>query len=249
MTKREYDFDSETQDVVSVPEPPSPAAISKALARHYNIPVYTAAKMFARLYCAGYLGIRVANPEVLQPYQGRGYFLYGNHTQPLSDAFFPMLLAHGVPAKTIARTDNLAVPILGPFLQMGGAVVVPPELHAMPEFLQDVAQCITAGQPVTVYPEAHVWPYDIRIRPFTRAAFHYPVALHTPSFAMTTTYHRRRHGSRPGITVYLDGPFLPNTDLSPRAQQSELLERIHAAMTARAAQYSTYAYVTYRKRG
>lgn len=248
MIQRVYDFDSETQDVVQPAGKRRAPNVAKALARQYSKPVYTAAKLFGYVLCPGALHVRVANPEVLAPYQDQGYFLYGNHTQPMGDAFFPMVLTHGRSARTIANVENLQVPILGPYLQMGGALVVPPELHAMPQFLNQVTACIQAGQPVTVYPEAHVWPYDTHIRPFTRAAFHYPVALQVPSFSMTTTYQQRRWGSRPKITVYLDGPFLPDRSLAPRAQQAALMNQIHARMVARAKEYSTYAYVTYRKR-
>lgn len=245
MARVQY-FDSYTQDMVALPPVDTPDP--RALSREYNSTVYAAAKAFAELLCRGALHVRVQNEQVLDPYRGQGYFLYGNHTQPMGDAFLPMLLAKGVPAKTIANVANLQVPIIGPYIQAGGALVVPPDLHGMPAFLQTVTACIQAGEPVTIYPEAHVWPYDTQIRPFTRAAFHYPVTLQVPSFAMTSTYQARRLGTKPKITVYLDGPFWPDSTLSTRQAQQQLADTVHGQMVKRAAQFSTYAYIDYRKR-
>ncbi len=45
---------------------------------------------------------------------------------------------------------------------------------------------------MTIFPEAHVWPYYTGIRPFGEAAFHYPVATGKPVYTMTVTYQRRR---------------------------------------------------------
>ncbi len=46
----------------------------------------------------------------------------------------------------------------------------------------------------------------------------YPVELDVPSFALTTTYHRRRFGRKPRTVTYLDGPF--TRPQSPSQSQS-----------------------------
>lgn len=61
-----------------------------------------------------------------------------------------------------------------------------------------------------------------------------------PVFAFTTTYQKR------GVTVYVDGPFMPDRSQPAKAQREELAQRVHAAMTERA-KASTFQHVIYRR--
>lgn len=100
---------------------------------------------------------------------------------------------------------------------------------------------------MTIFPEAHVWPYYTGIRPFGEAAFHYPVATGKPVYTMTVTYQRRRWSRRPRITVFVDGPLRPDATLTRKAQQAQLAELVTQQMRQRSAA-STYSYITYQRR-
>ena len=75
----------------------------------------------------------------------------------------------------------------------------------------------------------------------------YPVELDAPSFAMTTTYHKRRFGKKPRTVTYLDGPFYPNADLPARERAKELRDRIYEAMLRRSKE-SDCEYIRYVKK-
>ena len=47
---------------------------------------------------------------------------------------------------------------------------------------------------VVIYPEAHVWEYYTKIRPFPSTSFKFPVNCDVPAFCMTTTYYKRKFG-------------------------------------------------------
>ena len=104
------------------------------------------------------------------------------------------------------------------------------------------------GHCLVIYPEAHVWPYYTGIRPFPSVSFVYPVRENTPVYCMTTTYQQRRGGSKPRATVFLDGPFYPETEgtLSERAEK--LRQKVYDCMVARS-QYSNCQYIRYEKEG
>ena len=65
---------------------------------------------------------------------------------------------------------------------------------------------------------------------------------------MTVTYQKRRFGSRPKATIYLDGPFYPDKSLSLKQRRAELCNRIKSAMEERS-KLSTYEYIRYVKKG
>ena len=115
---------------------------------------------------------------------------------------------------------------------MLGALPVPCDVSGMKKFMKAVDHYHQKYN-ITIYPEAHIWPYYTGIRDFPAMSFRYPVELNAPCFAMTNTYQKRKHGRNPKIVTYLDGPFYPNMDLPPKERAQELRDRVYAKMKER----------------
>ena len=114
--------------------------------------------------------------------------------------------------------------------------------------MKSVNDKIDRGYSVTIYPEAHIWPYYIGIRPFKEVSFQYPVKLNCPVYALTNTYHERK--GKPGkvdIITYIDGPFYPDNGLKPKERQKKLRNQVYESMVNRSKE-STYEAVIYRKK-
>ncbi len=165
--------------------------------------------------------------------RGQGYFLYGNHTQPTADAVIPTMIAHPRSTYVIVHPNNVSMPYLGRVTPSLGAMPLPDNLAAMRNFNHAVETRIRAGHPVTIYPEAHIWPYYTGIRPFTDKSFSYPIRLGVPVYCFTNTYQKRKRGSKPRLVTYVDGPFYPDEALTGAAQRRELRDRVYAAMCER----------------
>ena len=118
----------------------------------------------------------------------------------------------------------------------------------MKSFLSAVGKRASGKNCVVIYPEAHVWPYYTGIRPFEDTSLRFPCELDKPAFAMTVTYQKRRFGSRPKATIYLDGPFYPDKSLSLKQRRAELCNQVRSAMEERS-KLSTYEYIRYVKKG
>lgn len=101
---------------------------------------------------------------------------------------------------------------------------------------------------MTIYPEAHIWPYYTGIRPFKAVSFQYPVKLKCPVFALTNTYHRMgRKGGEAGIVTYIDGPFFADESLNPREARQRLRDKVYFCMLERSRE-SDYEYIEYRRK-
>lgn len=208
--------------------------------------MYLAMMLFAFFYSSFVLHIKVQNKSVLKQCAKTGYFLYGNHTQPVGDAFVPARIVCPKHMYAIASPANLGIPVLGRILPMLGALPVPDSLAEMKQFYAAIRQRIGEHKCVVVYPETHVWPWCTEIRPFSSVSFGFPVDCNAPCFAMTTTYQKRKHGKKPGITIYLDGPFYPDPSLSKKKQKKKLCSEIYDCMVRRSAN-STCQYIYYEK--
>lgn len=207
---------------------------------------YRLAWIFSFFYVRLYRRIKIKNRKVLKQCRGTGYFLYGNHTQPVGDVFTPAYICGRKRIYTVAGQENLGLPWIGRLLPLLGALPVPDTLPQMKQFLTAVEQRIKEKCCVVIYPEAHVWPCCTEIRPFPLTSFRFPAEYGVPAFCMTVTYQKRRIGSRPGITLYLDGPFYPDQTVEKKEAQKKLHDEIFSCMQGRSLR-SSYEYIRYRE--
>lgn len=207
--------------------------------------LYFLAYIFSLLYCKFILHVSVKNRKVLKKYKGQGYFLYGNHTQPFGDVFIPAYVSRKR-IYTVVSQSNLGIPVIGKLLPMLGALPVPNTIKDSKKFLEAINKRIQQKNCVVVYPEAHVWPYYTDIRPFPTTSFKFPVQCNAPAFSMTTTYYKRKFGKKPGITIYIDGPFTPQNTLSKKENEKIICEEIYRCMLDRS-KNSTYEYIKYKE--
>ena len=192
------------------------------------------------------LGQKTVGREKLKPYRKAGYFLYGNHTQIVGDAFLPSILTLPKTCYTIVHPDNVSMPLLGRVTPSMGALPLPDDMDAYRNFLRAVDRRIDEGHAVVIYPEAHIWPFYTEIRPFPDDSFHYPVKKNVPCFCFTNTYQKRRWSKKPKIVTYIDGPFFPDISLPKREQRAALRDRVYEAMQQRA-KSSTVKWIRYEK--
>lgn len=177
---------------------------------------------------------RTVGREVLKPYRKTGYFLFGNHTHDIGDAFVPHMLNFPKQNYTIVHPNNVSMPVLGKITPSLGALPLPDDGAGYRHFMQAVERRIREGHAVVIYPEAHIWPYYTKIRPFVDTSFHYPIKYGVPAFCFTNTYQKRKGSQKPNMVTYIDGPFFPDASLPVREQKKELRDRIYQTMCERA---------------
>lgn len=208
--------------------------------------IYYFAYVISWFYCKFFLHVKIENRKILDEYKNQGYFLYGNHTQPIGDVFIPVHVCKNKRIYTIASTANLGIPVIGKILPMLGALPIPETVKDTEKLYEAIQKRIEEEKCIVIYPEAHVWEYYTKIRPFPATSFKFPIKCNTPSFVITTTYYKRKFGKKPEIKVYVDGPFTVNQELNKREQQENLKNQIYQCMENRS-KNSTYEYMEYKK--
>ena len=139
------------------------------------------------------------------------------------------------------------MPWLGKVTPSLGALPIPDEKAAYRNFNAAIETHIQRKHGVVIYPEAHIWPYYTRIRPFVDTSFTYPSKLSAPVYCFTNTYHLRKPGKEPKIITYIDGPFYPDPALPLKERRKNLRNQVYAAMCERA-KASDYEPVRYIKK-
>ncbi len=190
---------------------------------------------------------KILNKEVLKPYKNAGYFLYGNHTQVIADALIPSMINKEKDKYVIVHPNNVSMPVLGKITPSLGALPLPDDFSAYKNFDAAVKSRISQKKCVVIYPEAHIWPYYTKIRPFGDASFAYPAKLGAPVFCFTNTYKRRKLSKIPQIVTYIDGPYFPAEGETLRENRAYLRGEVYNTMSKRAESSDT-EYIKYVKK-
>ena len=191
--------------------------------------------------------IRFKNTKVLKQHKKGGYFIYSNHTHQISDVFTPALILLTKFPRLICNSDNVSQKFVGKFSEMWGAMPLPSNIEATKNFYGAIEYTLKKDDPIVIYPEAHLWPYYTKIRNFGSLSFRYPVKYNKPIYTFTATYYERKKGKEPGVDIYVDGPFYPDTNLPVKEAQQKLRDQAYSTMVERS-KLSTYEYVTYEQR-
>lgn len=200
--------------------------------------IYGIALLYAFLYLRFRLHVKIRGREKLKSIN-EGYFIFSNHTQPLGDVFLPALSAFPKRIYTVVSPANYGIPVIGKILVYLGALPTVSTLHGIKELTRAMEYRLNNKNPIVIFPEAHVWEYYTKIRPFPVTSFKLPVKFKRPSFAMTVTYKRSRVFKRPITEIFLDGPFF--------ASDAEVLhQQVFNAMNERS-KNSDYEYIIYKK--
>ncbi len=175
-------------------------------------------------------------------------YIYGNHTSFL-DAFIPNLMSLPRRNRILVGPDTVSIQGIKNIVQMLGALPIPSTISGMKKFLQAVEH-YSSTQNITIYPEAHIWPYYTGVRPFGDASFAYPVKSNSPVIAFFTAYTAPKGFCawfrKANITVYISDPVYPDPTLTPREARKALRDKVYTFMETHT-RYSTCEVIQYRK--
>ena len=192
----------------------------------YNI----VAKPFGYAFLKVKYGHKIINRKLLKEVGKQGFFLYGNHTNQFGDPFVPSMVCFPKGVYVVVHPNNVSMPVLGKFTPCLGALPLPGNMEAARNFNKAISHKIEQGKCVMIYPEAHIWPYYTKIRPFKDASFGYPITCGAKVFCFTNTYQKRKFRRTPRIVTYIDGPFEADSSLPVKRQKEMLRNQVYDAM-------------------
>ena len=192
---------------------------------------------------------RFKNRKVLKTARKTGAFIYANHTNMLLDAFVPNIVKLRKRGYILVGPDTTSIPGLKNIVEMVGAIPLGQTLSENKDMLECINHRIAKNKGfITIYPEAHIWPYYTGIRDFKAGSFSYPCYTDTPVFAMTNCYQKKLIGKHPKVVTFVDGPFYPDKNLPMKERKEKLRKQCYDTMVKRAKENSTYSYIVYEKK-
>lgn len=176
---------------------------------------------------------KIENRRVIRPFKNQPFFVYANHTNTYCDPLVPTFVCWPKDAMVIVHPNNVSIPVVGRFMPFVGALPLPDTLKAGKNFMDTIAFHVLKKRAVMIYPEAHIWPFYTKIRPFKDSSFKYPVEFKTPAFCFTNVYKKRKFSKTPKMITYVDGPFFADETLSAKEARKKLRDEVYEKMCER----------------
>jgi len=181
-------------------------------------------------------GYRVRNASVLRKGRDRkkGYFVFANHTTWVGDAVIHPTMAFPKQVYTLVHPDAISIPYASTAIRMLGAMPRPSSRKNFLRFMEASERMYNNGNPVVIYPEAHIWPRYNKIRPFPDVSFGIPARLGAPCYVKSTVYKLNKKGHS-YAEVWYDGPIYPDNTLPLQEARKKLRDEVYEVMCRRTA--------------
>lgn len=114
------------------------------------------------------------NKRVLKEARGKGMYAYINHTSCLFDAFIPNMLVYHKKGYIVAGPDLMSIKGINNLVEMLGAIPLSSSISQTIQMKKCFETRIKEHSIISFYPEAHIWPYYNKIRPFADDSFFFP---------------------------------------------------------------------------
>lgn len=182
---------------------------------------------------------KIVGKEKTKPYKKSALFFYGNHTNTFGDPLVPTFVSWPHETFVIVHPNNVSMPVFGRIMPYLGALPLPDTLQAGKNFMDAIKFHVEKKQSIVIYPEAHIWPFYTKIRPFKDSSFKYPIEYNVPTFCFTNVYTKRRFSKNPKMTTYIDGPFFADEtnesgeNLSIKEKRANLRNKVYNSMCKR----------------
>ena len=188
----------------------------------YYIFAYPAVKIIDRIY----YGVKIYGKKNLKGI--RGALLVGNHSSVFDGCFASVEVSGPRKNYIVANKDAIEVPVGRFFTKAFGALPVPDTARGLINLNNSVVELLNKGNRVTVFPEAHIWPYYTGLRPFPSVSFHYAVKANVPVVPFVISYRLRngknKMAKKPKINITILKPIYPDQTLPSSVSKEKLAE-------------------------
>lgn len=213
-----------------------------------NALYYIVAVPLVWIYMRIILRVKFVNKKAIKKIK-RPYFLYGNHTGFI-DAFIPNLISLPKRNRIIVSPDTVSIKGLKNITQMLGAIPTPSDMRGMRNFMNAI-NFYHDKDNITIYPEAHIWPYFTKVRNFSDKSFAYPAKSDAPVVAFFTAYTKPKGFlsflRKANVMVFVSDPIYVEHSKTGKDAQKDLRDKVFSFMLEKS-QFSDYEVIKYIKK-
>ena len=187
------------------------------------------------LYDKIYLGVKVKGKKNLKALNG-GAITISNHVHYVDWSVGPAFLFKRKSVAVITLKDNFKIPTIRHLCKLYGCLPLPESTSDWTLFYKCIKRLLVEENKIVhLFPEASLWPYYNKLRPFKRGSFYFAVKYNVPILPYLITFRKPKGIEKlirraPRLTIIVGEPIYANQELDSKAQIDDLCNRAHIAM-------------------
>lgn len=178
-------------------------------------------------------GVKVKGKKNLKKIKG-GYIIMGNHSCFFDQCFDSVMVAFPRKNYIVANKGVVEVPVARFLVKTLGALPLPDTPRGLANLNNAIGKIVKKGGCVTIYPEAHLWPYYTGVRSIPPASFHYAIKNDVPVVPVAVTYRYAKGKNylkkKPKVNLTIMEPIYANKDLSSADCKKDMAKRTEDAL-------------------
>lgn len=186
----------------------------------------------------------------LRKLKKQGYFIYANHTHFKDSWMAPISLVPFRKVYIVCNKDAIQIPVIDKLVKAAGGLPVADTIAGLKNMNQAIKQVIEKNKVVMIYPEAHIWYFYTKIRPFPVTSFKFAAQSNVPAVPVAVCYKKKKlfgEKRKPKTVVYIGEPIYPKAELSEKENAIYLRDQVFAYIQQTIEKESTYSYYQYIK--
>ncbi len=191
---------------------------------------------------------KIKNKKEIKKLRNKGYLIFANHALIIGDAFGLNMVDYRKRNYILTGPEVSSLTKILHLLRGIGSLPVTSSLKRNVE-LSNAMKYILKNKrnTITIFPEAHIWPYYTKIRNFRYESFKYAIQFDVPVVVLTNVFNKKRFGKTPKITGYLSQVLYPDKTLNKKDAAIKLRDETYNIMVEYS-KYSNYEYYNYIKK-
>lgn len=197
-----------------------------------------------------FFGLNVKGRRHLKAVRKQGFFIYANHTSFRDSWLGAVSVAPFKKVYIISNKDAIQIPVVNILTKAGGVLPVADTVSGLKNLNLAIDTLVKKKKVVTIFPEAHIWPYYTKLRPFPLTSFRLSAMTNSPAVPVAVCYKKRKlFGDRrkPKMYIFIGKPIFPKPELSERENAVYLKEEVFYYIQQTLQKESTYEYIEYVK--
>lgn len=193
------------------------------------------------------VGVKVKNKKNLKQLKKRGYIIYGNHTHWVDAWTAQVYVARPKRTNILGYTDALSIPVARGIVKTIGLLPVENNHESLEKLTNAITHYVNKKECISIFPEAHAWPYFGGIRQFKVGSFYYPTVSKCPIAAMCTIWRKVWYSKHPKMTIYVSEPKFYDESLSQKDNVQAYHDFVYDFFVRIHEEHPSHEYIKYIK--
>ena len=172
-----------------------------------------------------FLGLKIKGIKNLKSLRRRGAITVANHVHNM-DATFVSIGTFPRNMNFSSLKSNFEIPVVRWIVRILGGFPIPENTAGMMKFTKDIGKALKKGRLIHFYPEAALWPYHKKLRPFKNGAFRFAVQFDAPVLPSIIVFKERKLRKHAARLIILEPIEPPVKSLGSMKKRTEIMRDI-----------------------